>query len=266
MLFIKKYIIMLEGKDNRLDLIQNLKKLILSGNARKSFLSLYLSKHNLFGSVYTLQKDWGTFKGPKKLLCPDIIETTEEPVLNLIKSLDISGICIDVGAWIGYYTILLAKKATKVYALEPDPRNIRFLEENVKANHIENIVILPNALDVKDGKVRLVLAPNSTGNSIYSSGYSLDVNAISLKTIISNVQESEIDLIKMDIETAEFPIIRNSKKEIFKKIKQWMVECHSNNQKELDDIQKIFEDNGYHIKWLKDNNQGKTNHIFAKRI
>jgi len=256
----------LGNKDNLLYWIQNLKKLILSGNARKSFLSFYFSKYNLFGATYALQKDWGSFKGPKKLLCPDIIEATEEPILNLIKNLDISGVCVDVGAWIGYYTILLAQKAKKVYALEPDPRNIRFLEENVKTNNIENIIIFPNALDVNDGKVRLILAPNSTGNSIYSSGYSVDVNSISLQTLLSNIHESEIELIKMDIETAEFPIIRNCKREVFKKIKQWIVECHSNNPKELDEIQKIFEDNGFQTKWFKDNNQGKTNHVFAKRI
>jgi len=247
-------------------LIQNLKKLILSGSARKSFFSFYFSRYNLFGTTYTLQKDWGTFKGPKKLLCPDIIEATEEPVLNLIKNLDISGVFIDVGAWIGYYTILLAKKAKKVYALEPDLRNIRFLEENVKTNNIENITILHNALDVNDGNVRLVLAPNSTGNSIYSSGYSVDVNSISLETLLSNIHESEIELIKMDIETAEFPIIKNCKRETFQKIKQWLVECHSSDSQKLDEIQKIFEDNGFQTKWFKDNNQGKTNHIFATRI
>jgi len=35
---------------------------------------------------------------------------------------------------------------------------------------------------------------------------------------------------------------------IFQNIKQWLVECYSNDSQELDEIQKIFEDNGFQTK------------------
>ena len=60
---------------------------------------------------------------------------------------------IDLGANIGYYTCILAKlvgKDGKVFAFEPDPRNLKLLEKNIKVNEYNNVVIVDKAVsDVK---------------------------------------------------------------------------------------------------------------------
>src|ERR1700674_3902762 len=50
---------------------------------------------------------------------------------------------IDVGANIGYFTCLLSKfagPAGKVLAIEPEPQNLKLLEQNMKINNLTNVV------------------------------------------------------------------------------------------------------------------------------
>jgi len=250
-----------------MDLIRNLKQIIFSSYARKSFFSYYFKSFKPIGFHTIITKEWGILKGPRESLMPDIIEKTEKPILNLIKNLSVTGVCIDIGAWIGYYSILLARKSRRVIAIEPDVRNQQYLNYNIKANRIHNIEVLPYALDVKDGKGKLVIAPNSTGNALditgYSSGFTLEVKTRNLFTLISEIMESKIDLIKLDIEGSEFPVIQNLNNDVFEKVDRWIIECHRKDPKEQNDLQKIFEKNGYKVIWYKDNNQGLTDHIYS---
>ena len=107
--------------------ISNLKKLVLDKYARNSFLSYYFKSFKLTGVHAVITKEWAILKGPRESLIPDMVETTEKPILDLIKNLTLTGTCIDVGAWIGYYTLLLSRKARKIIAIEPDPRNQQYL-------------------------------------------------------------------------------------------------------------------------------------------
>ena len=46
---------------------------------------------------------------------------------------------LDLGANIGYYAVMAAKKIGnegKIYAIEPDPRNIELLKKNISINNI----------------------------------------------------------------------------------------------------------------------------------
>ena len=51
-------------------------------------------------------------------------------------------IVLDLGANIGYYAIMEAKKvgkSGKIYGIEPDPRNIEFLIKYINLNEIDEI-------------------------------------------------------------------------------------------------------------------------------
>ena len=53
---------------------------------------------------------------------------------------------IDVGANIGYYTLIFAKlvgEKGKVYAFEPEPRSFKLLKKNVEENKYQNIMMVP---------------------------------------------------------------------------------------------------------------------------
>ena len=67
------------------------------------------------------------------------IET--ELVKSTVKKSDIT---IDVGANIGYYTLLMAKIGAFVHSYEPEPNNFKLLSTNVHQNNFSKYVTLNN--------------------------------------------------------------------------------------------------------------------------
>jgi 23S rRNA U2552 (ribose-2'-O)-methylase RlmE/FtsJ len=111
-----------------------------------------------------------------------------EPVETelLKKEIKKGDVVVDVGASVGYYTLLFAKlvgENGKVFSFEPDPTKFSILQKNVSLNNFSN-VILENRFISDNSK--------KEDSNVYSS----------LDDYFYNNIES-IDLIKMDIEGAE---------------------------------------------------------------
>ena len=52
-----------------------------------------------------------------------------------------SEIFIDIGANIGFYSILLSGHFKKIYSFEPNQRNFQVLRKNINTNDLKNIKI-----------------------------------------------------------------------------------------------------------------------------
>lgn len=113
---------------------------------------------------------------------------------------------LDIGAHIGYYTLLFAKlvgERGKVYAFEPEPSNFKLLQKNVEANSYENVVLEPKAVSSQKGKLPLYV------DNIGSGGHSLEdfsEGRSSLEVEVLRLDEyplTRVDFIKMDIEGHE---------------------------------------------------------------
>jgi FkbM family methyltransferase len=71
---------------------------------------------------------------------------------------------IDVGANIGYFSCLMSKLAGakgKVLAIEPEPENLKLLQENIKLNELMNVEVHPCALGASEGSAMLGLYKHS---------------------------------------------------------------------------------------------------------
>lgn len=236
--------------------------------AWKSMISYYRNLCGINFNYSNYKMSFGTINGPKEAMLEerDLLLSTEGRVIKQMKKLNNLNICIDIGAWVGIHSIFLSKMSKKVIAVEPDKRNIRTLKHNLRINNIHNVTVLPFALDVKDGSSNLIIAPISSGNSLVASGFQVKVKSISMKSLISMLNKSTIDLIKMDIEGAEFPILRNLDSTIYNFIKRWIIECHSEKQNEKLELKNIFEKQGYHTKWLDEIAEGPpVSHLYAYR-
>ena len=63
---------------------------------------------------------------------------------------------IDIGANIGYYALMEAQVAQKVYAIEPEPKNLELLRENIRLNSYDSrIEVHELAISDTDGKTWL---------------------------------------------------------------------------------------------------------------
>jgi hypothetical protein len=66
------------------------------------------------------------------------------------------GIFLDVGAYIGPYSLLAARSVGprgKIIAMEPDPTNRRQLERNLALNEIDNCTVIPCAAWSRSGRI-----------------------------------------------------------------------------------------------------------------
>jgi len=133
----------------------------------------------------------------------------ERGTVSLCKKIIKPGMTvIDVGAHIGYYSILFSKlvgKEGRVFAFEPEPVNLEILKRNVR--RFKNIKIIPKAISNKVGVVEFFRSKDKTGcHSLLSADFRRDkikVESVTLDYFISELQFPKIDLIKMDIEGGE---------------------------------------------------------------
>lgn len=137
-----------------------------------------------------------------------------------------NSVAVDVGANIGYYTLLLAKVCKKVYAFEPDKTCFEILLKNIKENKLENVVAVNMAVSDKVEAVGFIhneenfgdhkiQTPQSSGQ-LPLTGEPNTISTDSLDNILKN--EKQIDLIKIDTQGWEPKVIMGAKK-IIKKYK-----------------------------------------------
>ena len=152
-------------------------------------------------------------------------QEADEGVLRLIKRyLPADGVFIDIGANIGSFTLVAARVASrgKVHAFEPSEHHFRRLSNNVTMNHFGNVTLNKQGLNDKTGSATLFLPSlsgemnNSGAASLYSAtdtpGLQVteEVELIALDDYAQSNSLERIDLIKIDIEGAEFNALKGS--------------------------------------------------------
>ena len=121
---------------------------------------------------------------------------------------------IDVGANIGYFTLLCSELAKKVYAFEPEERNFKILCENIKLNHRANVVTIQKAVGDINNKATLYLSRNESGEHSLIQGRVKRVKAQTEVDVVKldDIIEDEIDLIKIDVEGNEIAVLRGAER------------------------------------------------------
>lgn len=142
-------------------------------------------------------------------------------------------IVFDLGAGIGEYTFLASQQAKmgKVIAIEPNMESFNLLVENIKLNKIKNVIPLRMAISNKKCKVKIYQGSTSHIDSIFKkrSKHFYIVNSLTLDSIFKKMHLKKVDLIKIDIEGAEYLALIGAK-HILKKFKPKIImEIH--NQK-----------------------------------
>jgi FkbM family methyltransferase len=146
-------------------------------------------------------------------------------------------VCLDVGANIGYFSVLLGVLCPKgrVIAIEPIPKNAKFIKNNIDINNINNCDVECAALGDKNGESEFNLVTDTAFSGFRSTGRKVDSETITVKVltpkcVLEKYDIEKIDLIKIDIEGAE-PIVFKAFESVFKytKPKYILSECNGKN-------------------------------------
>jgi len=116
-------------------------------------------------------------------------------------------IIIDLGAHFGdtalYYHARFPEAT--IIAVEPSPENFCRLKMHTK--HIDKIVCVQAAVGSSNGKIVLNLMDSSLGHSVMNragTSSSVEVSQVTLPQLLSMCDVSKADLVKFDVEGAEF--------------------------------------------------------------
>jgi len=134
----------------------------------------------------------------------------EEYETEIVKKIIKKGeTVVDVGANIGYFTLIFAKlvgKNGKVFAFEPDPSNLDLLKKNIETNGYKNVILVNKALSSKTGTTKLFLSDINLGDHMIvdakENRSSIEIDTITGDDYFSGFME-KINFIKMDIQGAE---------------------------------------------------------------
>lgn len=136
----------------------------------------------------------------------------EESTTRLLESALRPGMrVVDVGAHVGYYTLLAARcvgPTGRVYAFEPEPGNYGLLQANVALNAYAHVEAFPDAVADAIGESAMFLSGLDSGrHSFYrngvTSGRRVPVRIVTLDAVLERLGHPAIDLVKIDVEGGE---------------------------------------------------------------
>jgi len=145
-------------------------------------------------------------KDDLRLSVHGVVEPFETEIVK--KEIKEGDVVLDIGANIGYYSLIFAKlvgKEGKVFAFEPEPENFALLKKNVEINGYKNVILVQKAVSNKTGRTKLYLCEESAGDhSIYelNGRQSMEIEVIRLDDYFIDY-DGKIDFIKIDVQGAE---------------------------------------------------------------
>jgi len=141
------------------------------------------------------------------------IEETE----YICRKIESTDICFDIGANVGYYTLLLAKLCSEgqVHSFEPIPLNCHLLGINLLTNQIENVCVNQGAVGDSQKQVDFMVTEDAAYSSLVDTGRKpvLATMRVQMETLGNYCRERSIpriDFLKVDVEGAESKVIEGA--------------------------------------------------------
>jgi len=190
---------------------------------------------------------------------------------------------VDAGANVGVFTEYLIQNelSEKIIAIECDSKALKDLKNNFKREY--RVEIIPKALNSTNDKITFyqskenpvissVIPPDKLKNHMagVKGNNEVIVDTVTIKDLVDKL--GTIDLLKIDIEGAEYEIIKNVNPSLFKNINNLLIECHFFEEDYLEKYSSLIKklsDNGYKVEeFIKDQaitHKGASEVIFATK-
>ncbi|MDE3248244.1 MAG: FkbM family methyltransferase [Bacteroidota bacterium] len=196
------------------------------------------------------------------LVFKEIFVTDFYDIDQVVLSLPPNPVIIDIGANAGYFDIALFSKIKEatVYAYEPIASNYELFRKNIALNAgLEKNIHLHNKAVTGTPQENIELYMEAASdNSVIASVYTdfdaqnqhiIRVPAISLMQILEQNNIEKVDLLKMDCEGSEYPIIYETPAAAWTKIQQLTVEVHNldDDKRNVDALRQFLEEKQFSV-------------------
>jgi FkbM family methyltransferase len=139
---------------------------------------------------------------------------------------------VDIGGGIGDFTTFAARSDAnnRVVAFEPTPESFELLQENLRRNQVGNAQAYPQAIWSEQGTIWIDTSVGEPGQFIShdqpAPAATVAVPSITLSQAFESLEITRCDLLKMDCEGAEYPILFNTPIATLAKVQRIVMEYH----------------------------------------
>ena len=165
---------------------------------------------------------------------------------------------IDAGAQAGFFSLYARalNAEVKIIAIEPDEENLEAMVNNFSQNNIQDIEIVSSALagtrSVRDFFVSTDFHDHSLNkNLVKKIARKVKVQGLTLSDIREKYKINQIDLLKMDIEGAEYEVLNSLHKADWEKINSIILEYHDFLNFSHEVLENILKQNKFKVKTTK---------------
>lgn len=179
-----------------------------------------------------------------------------ETVLSGLKKGDVF---IDVGANVGYYSVLAGKivgETGQVISIEPIPDTARVLNLNLRLNRLKNVKVLQKAAWNSNKILNIHIPKGFFGMaSIYEPDGVADILEVEGFPLDGLLGVKKVDFLKIDAEGSEYPILEGARKTL-KRTRHVILEA--SNQR--DEIIRLLREENFKVWKLR-----FTTYLFAQK-
>ncbi len=160
-------------------------------------------------------------------------------IRHLVSLLPENPVIVDIGGNAGYFNMMFFSQvdAARVFAYEPIFENYKLFQQNVSRNSImtDKVNVFNMAVTGSPVEEVTIYKEVENNNSVTASVFNdfskdnfnmIKVKAITLEQILTSNKIEKVDLLKLDCEGSEYPILYESPKHVWDKVNMVYMEDH----------------------------------------
>lgn len=163
--------------------------------------------------------------------------------------------CVDIGANLGYFSILMSHLVGprgKVHAFEPMPGTAAVLRENIRINRAENVSVMEAAISDKPGNLDLLSEssqrfPKTASLVGYRMSGEVEHTSVPAITLDKYFESSERlpNLLKIDVEGGELAVLEGARNMLTRGGPVLIVEIHAWESERSREVLRVLSEVGY---------------------
>lgn len=127
-------------------------------------------------------------------------------------------ICMEIGANLGFYALMEALKGARIYAIEPVPRCLDILRQNITLNGVEDLVSV-HELAIGNGNRRAAFKESPATNwgrmaqakaITWEHAREIEVMEMTLDSFVAAEEIERVDLLRFDVEGYEAELVEGA--------------------------------------------------------
>jgi len=190
----------------------------------------------------------------EKVLSKWILDLGDD-VLGLDYPLNKDSWVLELGGYQGWWSSRIASRYDcNIIIVEPVPEYFNKLSLMFQNN--KKVRLVNNAISSVERDIILNVGTDGTSETMIESDTKVTVKAITLETVLGLFDVEQIDLMQMNIEGEEYPLMKHLvDTELITKIKNFQVQFHMIDESSIEKreyIQEGLYDLGYRLKWNYD--------------